>query len=194
MIRFEAETHSYYLGGVKVPSVTEIMARGGMFNFANVDEGVMERAKSFGSAIHLACQFSDLNCLDENLLDNNLLPYLNAWKKFKKDFKLEFEGENIERVVYSKRLQYAGTEDRKVKVSGKWWLLDIKSSATLAPSTGVQLAGYQIAEEEMSGDRIKHCVGVQLKPNGWYSVKTYDKPNHREKFLSLLSIKEGVKI
>ena len=191
------ENHVYTLNGKKLLGVTELIRRGGIDLYSGVNEEVMANAANFGTAVHRVCEFDDRGTLDQSSVDPALLPYLEAWRKFKKDYHVVFELENIEKMVCSKILGYAGTLDRKAKIKGKWTVIDLKSVVTMLPTTGVQLAGYKIAENEMlqlsgkggfSRGRIQQSWGVQLKPDGTYKIHDYDHPIYETTFRSLLNV------
>lgn len=170
----------------KFPRVTEILKGAGLIDLSCIREDVLERAAKFGTAVHLACELHDKNTLDIDKLDPALFPYLEGWRKFKKDYDTSFNG--IEQVVYSDRWKFRGTLDRIGMINHKLTLIDIKSSTSIFPSTAIQLAAYQLAWQEMAQEKIKQRWCVQLTPDG-YTVAEY-KNHDRDKsvFVAALTI------
>ena len=112
MITFNAETHEYFYEGLKVPGVTKVLKNAGLIDFSMVPASILERAFKFGTAVHLATELDDRNNLDMATLDAPLLPYVNAWRKFKKDVGCKVL--SIEERVYSGKYRYCGTLDRRI--------------------------------------------------------------------------------
>lgn len=177
MITFDPIKHEYFLEGRKVPSVTQILSS--LTDFSKVNLSVLEYAREFGTGVHLACEFNDNNDLAE--LPEVYVPYLEGWKKFLNDYKVEIL--EVEKMVYSKNFRYAGTVDRIAKIKNKITVIDIKSGQK-NPVFALQLSGYKIALEEM-GVKPKARMTVYLKPEG-YSVQEYKDTFDDAVFLSAL--------
>ena len=185
---FDEENHIYTLDGVRVPSVTQILQGAGLVSFNAVNPDILERAQKFGSASHLACALDDKNQLDMKSLDPALLPYLENWRQFKKDFGIT-EFAEIEKQVFSKRYQYAGCLDRLWENT----LIEIKTSTSIPTTTGLQLIGYQTAYREMTKIKIKQRLCVQLL-EGTYKVQEYKDKIDASVFLACLTLINWKKI
>jgi len=169
------------------PRVTSILKEAGLVNFDFINPDLLNRASAFGTAVHEATRLYDLNDLNENTLDPALKPYLNAWVKFKKDVGIKTFVE-IEKEVCSKHYGFAGRLDRIFTRKNKLVLMDIKTSKNIMPVTGLQLAGYQIAYEEMAKKKIKERWGISLQENK-YSITVFDDLADRSIFLSALTLR-----
>lgn len=181
MLTFDEATHTYFYEGQVVPGVTTILSP--LTDFSRVPAHVLKAASDFGTAVHLACELDDLSELDEGSLDEELVPYLSAWRKFSAEHSVQWQ--QIEHQVHNKTMGYAGTLDRLGLVDGVATVLDIKSSVRLYPSVGPQLAAYQKAATEVSVQRM----AVQLKGDGTYVAKTYTDPSDWPVFCSLLTLR-----
>lgn len=135
-IRFDPETHSYWLDGEKLISVTTVLRQAGLFNYFGSDGGM---AMDRGTAIHTITELSDKGALVEDKIENPLLPYLDAWKKFKEDTKIEVL--SAEEPVYHPIYKYAGMLDRRVMWKKKEAVIDIKSGVS-APWHACQTSAY----------------------------------------------------
>lgn len=71
--RFDPETHTYYMDGVAVPSVTQVLP----YNFYG---NAKEETRLKGEYVHKAVEYYNLGELDEETLDPVLIPYLEAFK------------------------------------------------------------------------------------------------------------------
>jgi hypothetical protein len=182
-LTFDEPSHTYRFEGELVPSVTTILKP--LVDFSHVNAGVLSAASSFGTAVHLACELDDLGQLDEKNLDEHLLPYLSAWRRFSTDHSVEWD--LVEARVFHKSMRYAGTLDRYGKVAGKHAVVDIKTSSSLYPSVGPQLAAYKNAIP--SAPPVCSRIAVQLKGDGNYIVKHYTDKSDWPLFASLVTLK-----
>lgn len=199
--KFNPETHTYTLNGERLAGVSSILRYAGFNDMSMIRQDVLERAQEFGNAIHLACEYLDKETLDEEKLDPNLIPYLQGWKKFKKEYQVKII--DIEKIVYSEKWKCAGCLDRVVDM--KWKnnnivaLLDIKSTTTMNPAIALQSAAYKLMwnemmweKEEQEGDYIQQRLGVQLIPND-YKIVPYDDKTDERVFLACLQIRNWKK-
>jgi len=172
---FNAEKHEYFLNGNPLPSVTQILSDLGF-----IDKNFFtEYGRTRGKFVHLACELDDKSELDEEGLDSALLPYLTAWRSFKRDTGIKIEA--IEKPVVSEIYRYAGTLDRLGIFNNAPTIIDIKSGA-ISPWVGLQLAAYEIAENK----RLKRFA-VQLMETGKYKLHTYAGPQDRQIFISAVA-------
>jgi CRISPR/Cas system-associated exonuclease Cas4 (RecB family) len=168
--------------------VTEILRSEGFIDFSMVPAEIMERAQIFGTALHKATELWDKNDLDITTLSAPLIPYLEAWRKFIKDFNITIKPDEIERHLTSKKLGFQGTPDRFTVINGKITIVDLKSSTSMYPATEIQTAAYQILVEENTGLKVSQRWGVQLTEKGTYKIEPYKDPTDRSVFLSALNI------
>ena len=181
-LKFDPHGHVYTLRNEdgtewrRLPSVTEIIKSVGLINFTGIDSEILSRAADFGTAAHQACHLDDLGDLDEQSLDENLKPYLKAWRAFKGD--MVFDA--IEQPLYHPVWGFAGTPDR-IKENTIW---DLKTGTTVYPSTAIQLAGYAILADIPTARRL----AVQLLPTGKFKVTEYTDRKDREIFLAALAV------
>lgn len=136
-LQFDEQTHTYTVGGVRVPSVTEVLKP--LQCFDGIAEEVLERKRDLGSRVHAATQFLDEDDLDESSIEPDVAPYLRAYTRF-----LAGTGARVvlnEQRVYS-ALGYAGTLDRLVEIKREQWLIDYKTCLSVPLSVGPQTAAY----------------------------------------------------
>ena len=164
--RFEETDHIYYMDDVPVPSVTGVLKDAGLIN----TDFFTEWGRSRGSVVHKATEFYDEGDLNEEELDPLVVGYVEAWKKFRREF--EFEIHEMEKQMYHPTARFAGTLDRVGLIRGDRAIADIKTGQ-LTPVVGLQLTGYADLYQAETGNIIQKLFGVQLKENGTYAVKTY---------------------
>ncbi len=185
---FNPEKHRYTLGGIVLPSVTQIIQEAGLVDLSHIPADVLRRASDFGTAVHKATELYDKNDLDEETLDPSLKGPLQAWIKFVID--LKFKIEEIEPLMYSRKYMFAGTPDRIGTILRDKALLDFKTGPTLPRSIALQTAGYTCMYNEARGnaDRIKRRLAVQLLENGSYKIQEYKDKTDERVFLSCLNV------
>jgi hypothetical protein len=125
-----------------------------------------------GKMIHKATEFYDKGTLDESLLDERIIPYIEAYKLFR----LEVKGKvkHSELAISSKAYGYQGRIDRVIRGSNLYdgnIIFDIKTTSA-DTATRLQLSAYQYAY--CNSNRVAARRGViELKDTGKYSVYLY---------------------
>ncbi|MDA8112095.1 MAG: PD-(D/E)XK nuclease family protein [Nitrospiraceae bacterium] len=180
-LQFRAEDHSYHVNGVRLPSVTEILKDVGLIDTTHFKPEHAER----GTTVHEATQFWDETGMEDDTIPEELLGYLEGWKKFREE--TGFEPSHIEQSFYSPQ-GYAGTVDRIGKTHKiNPILLDIKTG----PKQGwhrLQLAAYALMAKHELRIPIWEYWGVHLKRDGKYSVETYKSIEDSADWLAVLKV------
>lgn len=177
LLSFDAETHEYTVGGVIVPSVTQLMQKYGIVNAEYY--GLFGCVR--GSHVHTACQYDDEGCLDIKALDPQIEPYIRAYKDFKKQTNIKID--RIETPLFDRDNWFAGTFDRTAKIGNNYILIDIKTGV-LPRWINVQLAGYRMLI-------LKSDIP---KPNQYYALQLRNDGTYRFTYVSIKDITEGDKI
>jgi hypothetical protein len=186
-ISFNEERHEYRIDGYLVPSVTAIIKPlitvGGM-------PDVREYKRQIGKALDTAITLWERQDLDIDTVDPAVLPFFEAWIKFKQE--TGFRVLLNQPIVYSKKLRFAGTADligtRRTDSEVPEELIDTKCVWTMDPATAIQTAGYTIGALESLGLKIKKRTGLQLLRDGTYRAFPYTEQNDENIFRSLLNI------
>lgn len=183
-LHFDEASHAYTLDGLRLPSVTQILAPIKP-DFAMVPRSVLESKRALGVAVHLACEIVDDG--DDVDVAPEVEPYLAAWLRFR-DTQVSEIVMNEQRLA-SKTLRFAGTLDRLVRDrEGALWLIDLKTAAEAHASWGVQLAGYLILlRESMPAEAVRRAA-LMLHNDASYSLIRYENPNDEPAFRACLSI------
>lgn len=105
-VEFTADGHIYTLNGLRLPSVTGILKDEGFIDDRFFDDYSRDR----GTFVHLATHLDDTGDLDEDTIDPVIMPYLEAWRRFKEEsgFIVEQSEISLANTTYN----YAGTIDR----------------------------------------------------------------------------------
>jgi len=149
MIIFRDEDHTYWKDGINYPAVTKVLEEMGFVDSTWFDE----YSRTRGAYVHKAVELYNKGELLEEDLDERLAPYLDAWRRFKKNSDIVIL--NSELQVHSDIYRYAGTLDIECTINGRQAIIDLKSGI-VAPVTALQLAAYVMARYE-----------------NYYSVKRY---------------------
>jgi hypothetical protein len=157
MLKFDENVHEYKLNGKIVPSVTKAInniPEDLRFNSAFI------RKQRIGTEVHLlAHQLKKREKLSKDLLTDDNIPYFEGYKKFHKEGGFVLLHSEVR--VFSKLYNYAGTvDDVALSQKEKLCVMDIKCTAELSPTTGLQTGGYAIAIDEMI--RAKNEIFIDL--------------------------------
>jgi len=104
-VGFDKEQHIYKSNGIVIPSVTQILLAEHFID----DTWFTEWAMNKGSHVHKAIHYDILDCLDEETLDDEIRPYLAAFRKFMKESGFKVERSEVPGI--NTTYGYAGTPD-----------------------------------------------------------------------------------
>ena len=113
---------------------------------------------------------------------------ITAFLKFQKEHKAKWI--ETERVIYSKKWNFAGRLDAVAIIDGKLALPDFKSSSGIYPEMRFQVAGYAIAYEEETKKKIERPMIIRWgKEDGRFEVMELDNfGRDKEAFLGCVSV------
>lgn len=187
-IEFDAEKHEYTVGGVKIPSVSEILTPLNAERYGNINAMVLQEAARKGTAVHEATEQIDYGLEPEE--NPEIEGYLEAYYSFLFDHYCDWQ--MIEQPVACYRGVegeppiYAGTIDRFGIVDGKVAVLDIKTYASMTTeaqmTASCQTALYRLALLNgkpgdlflaSQDDSIKRYI-LHLKKDGKYRLIDID--------------------
>lgn len=174
--RFDKDTHTYWLGVARLPSVTQILDAVGLIS----PYGKRQDAAVRGTLVHLASQYIFENRLNREQLDDQLKGYaksLDLWIQGS-----GFQARHCEVSGYHKELLYAGSwdVDGMLPPHGEW-LIDLKSGV---PSAWHK---YQTAAYKGILGRPVHRGALYLQKSGKPAkFRLHDDPQDWPKFVSFL--------
>ena len=170
-LTFDPEKHEYRRNGLIVPSVTQILEQVGISDFSGIPTEILEYAKIRGTMVHKATALDDEGYLDEESIDPVIMPYVEAWRKFKEEF--SFVPIMIERMIYHPVFGYCGTLDRTGNIEEdfeKEVILDIKSGVVHIGAVGPQTAAYEEALRNELGGKKRCRYAVKLMDDGNFKL------------------------
>ena len=189
MLTFESDSHTYRFAGEEIPSVTQLLKC--LRNFDWVTPEQLAAAGERGTDVDAACTLDDMNDLVEDSVSPQIMPFLEGWRKFKRDCKPEIV--EIQLPLYHPVFRYAGTLDRVLILNGALTLLDIKTGVQ-SKVTGLQLAGYKLAWDVMRpGTPIQRAVALHLTKRGDYKIVHYDDISCQRTFIALVTLHQWSK-
>ena len=165
IITLDEDSHKYTVDGEPVPSVSELTRFISREVYGEVTQYVLENAAARGTAVHKATEavdkFGSVEC------DEDIVPYLEAYIKFRKEHKCEWE--KIEwMAVWDDKA--AGTLDRLGKVDGVLTILDIKTSSALQkPLYSAQLNFYYMIAQA-NGYKPEKLAILKLQKDSTYKL------------------------
>lgn len=168
MISFDEASHTYRVGGLVKPSVTQVldfMGRVSPFCKSN-------KAASFGTEIHSLLEHLDRGGLIEDDLPDDHLECLAQYKLYLRDIDPTFT--DIEAVMYDEEFQVCGTVDRAG--ANPDFIMDIKTGSSIPESARLQTAAYARMRFPLTYELARrYCVQVNPKLKT-YKIKTYQDP------------------
>jgi hypothetical protein len=185
VLRFDEAAHRYTLGGRELPSVTTLIEAAGLVDlFGSAEDLAFWRDR--GTAVHIGTELIDRDELDESTVADEVRPYLDAWRRFRRES--GFTPEHIEMRLHHPVLRYAGTIDRIGTLRKHPALIDIKTGAQRR-ATGVQLAAYaELAAANGICDKRIRRYGCYLQPDGTYQLVPYTDTRDIIAFVSALQL------
>ena len=172
--------------GVYYPSVTTIlqyMPKNKFFETWMKDVGhnadlIMRKAGKEGTQVHEAAEAlvrgEEVTWMDDygrakysQVVWEMILKFYEFWSTYKPELI------STEDFVWSDKHKYAGTADLVVKLDGKVWLLDLKTSNSLHKSYDLQLASYAVA--------LKESKGIEIERTGIIWLKAYTRSASKKK-------------
>lgn len=179
MFTFDPKKHIYTLDGVEIPSVTSVLP----YNFHG---NATDWHKDKGHYVHEMVRLYNLNDLDEDTLDSQLTPYLDAYKKFRENY----HGEGIVDVKSgmpqpADELQLAGYS---LLVNEGW----TEKGGTISIPAYEQILYHPIYQFAGTPDIVtgtKNAYAVYLNDNGTFRMVDHTKDLRRniQIFLSFLT-------
>lgn len=187
-IEFIESSHEYYVNGVRMPSVTQII-EDSCNDLSMIPKRILADACARGTIVHKLTELDDYGTLDEDSIDAELAGYLDSWRCFIDAY--EFDLELIEHRVYCPRYKYVGTFDRygtaKIGRRKERVLIDIKSGMP-RNATAVQLAAYTKAFER-EGSKVNKRLGVYLRKDGGLpNVQICESPSDYSVFIAMNTV------
>ena len=171
MIAFDPTLHRYTFQGVRIPSVTDILAAMFPDQWQAVERyGNSEYVKSRGSAVHACAAFImrgegfSFPPMDPET-QADIDARLDAVRLFKRDMRPEVV--LCETPLYHPLHRYAGTPDLVARIDGELVLVDWKGSINAV--CALQLAAYSLLLET-AGIKVRRAYAVELRNNGKYQV------------------------
>lgn len=153
-VEYEDDGHRYTLNGLLLPSVTGILLAEGFIDTT----WYTEEARTRGSYVHKARHLDDTGELDESTIDPVIAPYLEAWRRFKRETGFVVEESEVPKAQSS--YLYAGTPD---------------------------VNGHFPKPEIHKGQIIKRAA-VELHDNGTYKLIPFTDRQDANVWLSVLAV------
>lgn len=124
---FDEANHTYTLDGVVIPSVTQLLEKGGLVDGAAY---FTEESRKRGTEVHRLCQNYDLGALDVNNFQSPYRGYVMAYVAAMKALKPEWH--HIEEADVHFDFRFGGRPDRGGLVFGRMSAGELKSAAKAA--------------------------------------------------------------
>jgi len=168
---FDSESHTYRLGDVVLPSVSQIISHGGSAtDYSHINKAILNRAAEIGNRTHemISAYHTKGSVLESN--DEPVQLYLDGYKKFIANNDIDVRESELR--MYCECHMYAGTVDIVGILNGHDVIIDIKTTNSKnKPAWELQTAAYQ--HLFFGPDQSAKRVVVHLK-KGDYAVEKCD--------------------
>jgi hypothetical protein len=184
---FHPESHTYRLGPILLPSVTQVLQSAGVSDFSG--PWFTDAVKDRGTYVHQAIALDAEGVLDEETLDPQLAPYITGWRAFLAESGCEIE--HWEQRVCDPLLGCAGTLDGILRHAdwppSRRLLVDVKRG--FYASAGPQTAAYKrLALKLYDTPVLIERAVVELPGDGRYRLHRLDNRDDELVFLAALRI------
>lgn len=183
MIFLDAERGCYVSEGRDYPRFSKIMEAVGAVDKRWFSEFHAIR----GTHVHTATELIDRDNLDEDSLDEQLIPYTDGYRKFLHDVRPEIL--YIELPLIHRALGYGTTLDRVLMIKGRLGVMDIKSCKQLPAWVGQQTQAHKMVWNfsQFNCDRIQERYALQLPGDGSYRLHVLEDGNDLTKWMNNLN-------
>jgi hypothetical protein len=186
---FDADGHVYRdAKGNRVPSVTQILKRTGLVSYDQVQADILENRRNLGEIVHRDTQELDTGELSFSATRKDAQPYVNAWKKFKRECNVQILESEVAEVVAYNAMPFGMTTDRHAIVNGREAVLEIKTSKAREHWWGLQLAGYDLGMGQCPAQLYRDRYVIQLREDETYRMWKYDDENDYHAFQWALAL------
>jgi len=193
--KFDPENHAYYLGDERLPSTTEILKAVGIYQPSGF---ATEYDLWVGTAAHKTIELHIKGTLDEDNLDKQLRPRLNAYRQFESATGFRPYPELVEKPMFNELWRYGFTPDIIGEFpNGDFGIVDCKSGA-VDPATAIQTASYEhgmrsINQGGPEAEREYRRFGLKLDKEGRPSLTEFTDHKDQTIWINALSIFSWIK-
>lgn len=177
-VLFDPIEHTYALDGKQYPSVTQVIKAAGLID----DSWFTPEGAIRGTYVAEATALYDRGELDESSVDPIIMPYVEAWRRFRRES--SYWPIEIETPMVNSMIGFAGTPDReRGMMNGRPVGIDIKTGGR-SDWHDVQVGGYSMLSD--STPRTWFCC--YLADDGTYRLFAADTESGRNVFQACLTI------
>lgn len=158
-VKYNDETHQYFVDGVEVPSVTQLIGKLFPGEYKDVDPSVLAKAAARGTELHQAIEDYEQHGL------MSTLPEFHNYRLLKRDYQFEVvANEQLIYVMDGNQVICAGRLDMVIRINNQLGLADIKRTFSLnTTKLQVQLNLYRLGYQQCYGDKIHLLRGIHLR-------------------------------
>ncbi len=188
-ITFDPADHVYYVDGVRIISVTQVLQALNLVDFSKVNKKVLEFAQKRGTEVHagVAILLEGLE-IRPDTIDDEVAPYLESfklWHKVNPGIKVEY----IETPMVNLDQGYAGTPDLIGTWNGELCVIDWKtgvSNPAIRLAQRLQTSAYEKFLGDVEG--VRRLI-VNLKQDGSMAeMVEYENPQDKYLWDSAIAI------
>ena len=175
---FEEDEHVYRdRDGNAHFSITQMLQKVGIYDYAGIVPSVLENAARRGRNVHRWCAEHDLHgFLDETWMAADEVGYFEAWLKFKRDSKIVIREVERPRLRPIHGFLVGGTPDVIGLIENIPFVVERKACRVKHPGWAIQTAMQEMLITGRPRVGYLARISVQLKPEGTYTTHLYTDP------------------
>lgn len=183
---FRDEDHSYWLGDLRLLSVTEVLKLCGKVDTT----WFTEQGRLLGQAVHEAVWLEIVDDLDYDGLHPLVRPRVDAWLKFRRECRYKPAVPICEKHMHHPQLLYGATPDVPGWINGRPAMPDVKNGD--AKTADYQTAAYaELPEVVDFFGKVPDRFHLRLRPDGDYRLNPHSNPNDWLEFVKDLRSVRG---
>lgn len=185
-LSFEELSHTYTVGNEVVPSVSQILRRGGgATDYSVVPEEILRRAAQIGNEVHHHVEMFYTMGFWPETEDSSVEAYLPGFYDFIDDDVFEWTWSEL--LMYHPLLWYAGTVDLVGHVEGELSIIDVKTTNKInKKGVELQTAGYKELYRFVTGDEPLRRYVLWFRKHKTYELVPCDDAFAFAKFEEML--------
>jgi hypothetical protein len=178
--RFDADTHTYWLGSTRLPGCTSILKECGVID----DRYYTEASRLRGQAVHAACHYLGEGDLDWSSVSPKILGYVHAYERFMVE--QNFHPRENEVPKYHKIYLYGVTPD-SIGLLGTEEAIVERKTGPMPEWAALQTAAQAMAHDPDNWRRYSR-LGLELHEDGTYKLERFISPLDGNVFLSMVAV------
>jgi hypothetical protein len=183
-MNYDSKTHTYYLDGIKIPSVTQVLKVLNPNKYKHVKKDYLLYKADIGTKAHKIIEEYIKGDYDWTNYDSRATNYLTSYKRFTEEYNAKPLFSEL--MLIDRDLKFGGTLDLVMESYGQTLLVDIKT-CKFSKEHYIQVSAYKYLFDKYYRYVNKCCI-LYLEYDNYYVKEVDNTDYYFEVFQSLLNI------